>query len=262
MPPKLLVANLFEYTLIAVGWLLIWRTQFPLKERHSTDTLRQPPIETYGGATIILGLLWIVLTGVLFTGYSPLGFYAGALFALFNIYSVNMARLAQGEKPPPPPVLRIALTAVITCVIVISVVIPVQKIWESILVRLQLPTDHQELIEVFKNAKTTGKLALLTFNAVIIAPVTEELFFRAGLFGFLRTRVPRLVALLVPALLFAVLHVDRTNLKGLITFAPLTALAIVFSLAYERTGRITVPILAHALFNLHTVIFLLLGFAD
>jgi len=102
----------------------------------------------------------------------------------------------------------------------------------------------------------------LTVMAVVLAPVAEELIFRAGIFRFLRGRAPRLVALVLPALFFALLHVDRTNLNGLVTVAPLTALGIVFSLAYERTGRIAVPMLAHALFNLHTVIFLLLGIGE
>lgn len=36
-------------------------------------------------------------------------------------------------------------------------------------------------------------------------------------------------------------------------------LAVIFSLAYERTGHIGTPIVAHALFNLNTVLLILSG---
>jgi membrane protease YdiL (CAAX protease family) len=40
----------------------------------------------------------------------------------------------------------------------------------------------------------------------------------------------------------------------LASFAPLVVLGIVFSLTYERTGRIGTAIVAHALFNSYSVI--------
>ena len=84
--------------------------------------------------------------------------------------------------------------------------------------------------------------------AAIIAPITEELIFRAGIFRYARTRLPRWAALLLPACLFAALH------NHLASFAPLVVLGIVFSLAYERTGRIATAMVAHALFNSYSVL--------
>ena len=84
--------------------------------------------------------------------------------------------------------------------------------------------------------------------ATVVAPATEELIFRAGIFRYARTRLPRWAALLLPACLFAALH------NHLASFAPLVVLGLVFSLAYERTGRIGTAIVAHALFNLYSVI--------
>ena len=71
--------------------------------------------------------------------------------------------------------------------------------------------------------------------------------------------MPRWAALLIPALLFASLHVNWVTLEGLASFAPLAVLAIMFSLAYERTGHIGTPMVAHALFNLNTVILIFAG---
>ena len=64
---------------------------------------------------------------------------------------------------------------------------------------------------------------------------------------------PRWVALLIPALLFGASH---TNLAS---FPQLVLLGVIFSIAYERTGNIAVPMFAHALFNLHSIAIVLTG---
>ena len=46
---------------------------------------------------------------------------------------------------------------------------------------------------------------------------------------------------------------------NLVSLAPLVALGVVFSLAYERTGRISTTILAHAFFNATTTLLILAG---
>jgi membrane protease YdiL (CAAX protease family) len=112
---------------------------------------------------------------------------------------------------------------------------------------------------MFANAKSPWLLIVMITLAVVIAPLNEELVFRAGLFRFLRTRIPRWLALLLPALTFAVLHVNWHTLQGLASLAPLVMLAIVFSLAYERTGRIGTSIVAHACFNLNTILVIFSG---
>ncbi|MFA5056810.1 MAG: CPBP family intramembrane glutamic endopeptidase, partial [Opitutaceae bacterium] len=44
-----------------------------------------------------------------------------------------------------------------------------------------------------------------------------------------------------------------------VSFLPLCVLGVIFAMAYERTGRIAVPMLAHALFNLNTLLLVLSG---
>ena len=79
-------------------------------------------------------------------------------------------------------------------------------------------------------------------------------------FGFqkyLETRILSLFAgqeqVIQNVLAFAVNLLERTK-GGL-----MAVLGIIFSLAYERTGRITVPIIAHGLFNLNTIVLILSG---
>jgi uncharacterized protein len=62
---------------------------------------------------------------------------------------------------------------------------------------------------------------------------------------------------------FASLHIESwQTLDGISSLGPLLALAVIFSLAYERTGHIGTPIVAHALFNLNTVALILSGVGD
>ncbi|KXU35782.1 hypothetical protein AXK11_05400 [Cephaloticoccus primus] len=126
-------------------------------------------------------------------------------------------------------------------------------LWQGLLHLLHIDYQAQDLVDLFAEADSPLLLGSMTFLAVVLAPLTEELIFRAGLFRYLRTRAPRWVALALPALLFAALHAN------LASFAPLAVLGLIFALAYERSGTLAVPILAHALFNLNTILMILGG---
>ncbi len=123
--------------------------------------------------------------------------------------------------------------------------------WVILLETVGLPAELQDVVEKFMSLKEPASLALLGGVAVVLAPVAEELLFRGLLFRYARGRLPRWGALLLPAAVWAALH-------GLTAFGPLLALGVVLELAYERTGNLAVPMCAHALFNLNTILLLLL----
>jgi hypothetical protein len=125
--------------------------------------------------------------------------------------------------------------------------------WERFLDMLGLPTERQELVDLFVQTKSPVLLALMIALALVVAPIVEELVFRAGIFRFLRSRAPRWVAFAVSGGLFALLH------GNWVSALPLFVLGLVFAAAYERTGRLAVPMLAHALFNLNTLLLVLVG---
>ncbi len=146
-----------------------------------------------------------------------------------------------------------------TFLISLPILIVTAKTWEFVLELAGLPTDKQDLVGMFARADSAGMLAAMIVLAVVVAPLTEELVFRAGLFRHFRTRMPTWAARLLPALFFASLHVNWNTLQGLSSLAPLVVLAVIFSIAYERTGRIGTSIVAHALFNLNTVLLIFSG---
>jgi membrane protease YdiL (CAAX protease family) len=81
-------------------------------------------------------------------------------------------------------------------------------------------------------------------GAVILAPVLEEVIFRAILFARLRQKFSFLPAAAITAVGHAVMHGDIATLPGL------TVVFIIFAYLYERTGCLWLPIIAHGVHNL------------
>jgi membrane protease YdiL (CAAX protease family) len=194
----------------------------------------------------------IVVYGVVF----QFGLLAGVTGAGAYLRTLRKNR---GPSPPRRGALPLLLAGVLTFLAVLPVVYLTGYLWNNFLERLGLPPEPQDLISVFAHAKLSVSSVVLFILATITAPVVEELIFRAGLFRYLRTRVPHWAALTLPSLFFAGLHVDWKTLSGLSSLVPLIVLAIIFSLAYERTGRIGVTMIAHALFNLNMILLIMAG---
>ena len=140
-----------------------------------------------------------------------------------------------------------------TVLIALPLVFLVMFVWQAVLNALHIPIVKQEMVDLLLNSNDSLTRSTLILVAVLAAPMAEEVIFRAGLFRFLRTRTPRWVALLIPAALFAAAHGSLTY------FPPLVILGIVFALAYEKTGNIGTTIIAHALFNLNSILMVLGG---
>jgi membrane protease YdiL (CAAX protease family) len=183
---------------------------------------------------------------------------AGQLGLLLSvaIYSLSYPAFRTQAKQSAWFIFRSGFATFLVCVPLLAAV---SKLWELLLDRLGVPAERQDLIRMFIEADSLRSIATLTVLAIAVAPVAEELVFRAGIFRFMRTRTPRTLAVMLPALIFASLHVNPKTLDGFASFAPLLVLAIVFSLAYERTGHIGTTMVAHGLFNLNTIVLIYAG---
>jgi uncharacterized protein len=151
------------------------------------------------------------------------------------------------------PFFKTLVSGLKTVIIALPLVFLVMFIWEAILNALHIPIVKQEMVDLLFNSNDAITKGTLILVAVVAAPLAEELIFRAGLFRFLRTRTPRWVALLLPATLFAAAHGSVSY------FPPLVVLGVVFALAYENTGTIGTTVVAHALFNLNSILMVLGG---
>jgi len=110
-------------------------------------------------------------------------------------------------------------------------------------------TENPNNGAIFEMARTSfGKMAAM---AVFLAPIVEELIFRAGLFNFLR-RYNRVLAYAVNMLVFSACHVwgYATNDPMLWVYVvPYMPLAFILCRCYERSNSIWSNIFLHMLVN-------------
>jgi hypothetical protein len=184
--------------------------------------------------------------------------HTGVLLGLAAFFLLYGARAQLGSaKGSVAPALRSGL---VTFLVAVPLVDGVSFIWDYLLTWSGLPVEKQDMVDILENTGSAAVKWSLIAIATLLVPVTEEVLFRGGLFRYFRTRMPRWLAIGLTSVLFGALHVSwGDHLGGLPSFAPLTVLAVIFCLAYERTGLIGTTIVAHALFNLNTYILVAAG---
>jgi len=110
---------------------------------------------------------------------------------------------------------------------------------------LDLPSQTHPVLK-YMNAFTPPWRLLAFFEVIVLAPLAEEVFFRGLVQSFFRRAFhsPRLAIVLASAA-FAAVHF-RSEPQAI---PSLFVLALALGYNYERTGRLTGPILIHAIFN-------------
>ena len=104
-------------------------------------------------------------------------------------------------------------------------------------------STKQGIVELFNDSQTINQRVLIIVLAVAVAPIVEEFIFRFFLYGVVKRYLGRSVGLAANSLLFAAVHAHMPSA------APLFVLGTCFTLAYEWSGSILVPMAMHALFN-------------
>jgi len=92
--------------------------------------------------------------------------------------------------------------------------------------------------------KSGAKIILYFLIGGIVAPISEEIFFRGLVYGYFR-RWGIIAALLVSSGVFVLAHQPGRNLPVTQTLG-----GIVFALAYEVEGKLMAPIMIHLLGNM------------
>ncbi|MGH9280365.1 MAG: lysostaphin resistance A-like protein [Acidimicrobiales bacterium] len=111
--------------------------------------------------------------------------------------------------------------------------------------------------KVVNSAEGIGLVVLLVF-VVVGAALVEELFFRGLLLRSLLRRLGTPPAVVLSGILFGLAHPQALPAKALaLVMVSLAALGAVLAVLAVRTGRLGASIVAHATFNLWTLIALL-----
>jgi membrane protease YdiL (CAAX protease family) len=264
--PAVVTAAACEGALVLCGIWLAWRCALSPAARQSRPRLAPwaiPPVDfvcflcfAFVGATSLSAAAGYFLRHARLDSdhYMVAGgavMHAGILLGVLGFFRVY------GFRSDPPPggtsFGRDVRSGLVTFLIGMPVVSLASVAWQYLLDALGLPDDKQDMVAILQNSHDAPLILLLVSVATLLVPVTEELVFRAGLFRYFRTRMPRWVAIVGTSALFGALHMS------LASFMPLTVLAIVFCLAYERTGSVRTTMVAHALFNLNTFVIVVAG---
>lgn len=280
--PLQLTLAVLEYALIFAGaGLLLWLL---VNGQQRARWLRAHPLPQFSHSLpeFALGASLIFLTG--FAGSALVQLVLGHSLAkapdhqglqLFVINVANYGGALLGWRVVFPYVLRTWQTgtdlrparparqtlswseatgyAIGTLLVALPVIILVSLGWTALLRACGLPDEPQDLIALFTQTKSAFVVAGMLLVACGLAPVYEELLFRAGLYRFVRQKLGRTPALLISGVCFGAMHLNWAG------FLPLAVLGMLLALVYEATGSIRVAIIAHGLFNLNTIILLLSG---
>lgn len=272
--PFNIAVSVAELSLLLCGVILLWRYAASPTARARTG----PPALADWDVRLSDFLLFMFVAfaagvfGSLAAGMTMAGFelspdartvIGSAGFQLGLLLGVAFLPLNLGHPPLAAPLVRGSfVSGVVVFLIALPVITIVNLAWLGLLKAAGVPAEQQDLLRLFVETDSALLLTVMVLLATIVAPIAEELLFRATLFRYLRNRLPRWLALSLPGVVFAALHINWWTLDGLASFAPLVTLAVVFALAYERTGRIGTAIVAHGLFNLHTILILFSGIMD
>ena len=267
--PAALTALTLESLIVLAGLWLLWRHFFargtgpsPLADAGRLPRWELPTLDMgvflwlvlCGGFVLqVAGLLLLNALGVKDPARQVIAgsfFQAGMLAGCVGFARTNAAARRSFDFPRPRAFLGAGLA---TFLMAVPPVFALGFGWQALLGAFGVPVEQQDMIGLFRNADNLPQLGFMIALAGLMAPLTEELVFRAGIFRFLHGRVPRWSALLLSAVFFGVIHVNLASCPQLIL------LGLVFALSYERTGNLAVPMLAHALFNLNTILLILAG---
>ncbi len=103
--------------------------------------------------------------------------------------------------------------------------------------------ENQSLVDMIAEGDSTSLLLALSFSAIIIAPVTEEIAFRGFLYNILRQRCGIIAAAIASSLFFSVIHTSLVQEPALFIFGCLQCYL------FEKTNSIIIPIIFHMCFN-------------
>jgi membrane protease YdiL (CAAX protease family) len=183
--------------------------------------------------------------------------WATAAANLMTAVGIFVLSLAVIGKPRWPGLPRMGLDAAIglaslAAVLPVLAAVALLTQWVSSQMGAPMQQKHEVLIALADNPSNL-MIGGVVASAVLAAPILEEVLFRGVLqtallatvtpmLGTQRQPAARLVAILVTSAAFALLHPDTT-------WPSIFCLSVALGYLYERTGRLTAPIILHAAFN-------------
>lgn len=139
------------------------------------------------------------------------------------------------------------LTTALVLVVAAGSILPVDAI--SSFLERRYPPDA-DYISFLLSIKPKGALALVGtgLGTVIVTPFGEELLFRGFVQRIFQRNMQGFLAVALASIVFGLCHFSLPLLPGVIT------LGAIFGYIFYRTGNLLCPVMAHALYNLVSLI--------
>lgn len=123
-------------------------------------------------------------------------------------------------------------------------------------------THPEAALALLKGLHQPWQLVAFFLLACVLAPITEELVFRAFIFNAVARYGGFWVGAVVSGILFGLIHVSSSALDVLVFALPLALGGIVLAFVYARSTCYWSNVITHALFNSVSVIAIIVFHAD
>lgn len=183
-------------------------------------------------------------------------FVAAALvFSSLSLLAWGAERFIARSAPPaftPMPFTRALSVALKQALWIFPIVLVLAAGCEQLAKLLGIDAPEQPLVVWMKQGLLSpAAVTAIGVDVALVAPLTEEFFFRRFLFRNILRRTNAPIAAALSSACFALAHAN------LVSALPLFVLGCAFAAVYRKTGRLGASMLLHSLFNTATFLFLL-----
>jgi membrane protease YdiL (CAAX protease family) len=99
-------------------------------------------------------------------------------------------------------------------------------------------------------------LSIIGFASIVLTPITEEIFMRGFVYGYLRQRTGVISALLIQALIFSLYHYGIDN--DVTSLFIIWFIGLILGILYEITGSLYPSMVFHGVYNYIALIYIAL----
>jgi membrane protease YdiL (CAAX protease family) len=186
-----------------------------------------------GYGTDVEAFLTELYTNFYFIYISGASFYLALLLGMRRVLRKRRGRGSFTGYFRPIGARRVLYAALSGLVAAAVVVLLLAVLWSTVHWH-----SHRTAAEVIGRPQWLGQLAIWVLIAVVLGPLTEEMFFRGLLLQWFEQRLARLPSALVTATIFALCHFRFLQVPGVggwIATAAIAASGLLFALWAQRT---------------------------
>ena len=157
--------------------------------------------------------------------------------------SIDILGLRKGEYSPEKIIIAGSIAAVI-----LFLIVKFNPFWLDIASNKNVPTVSNVWIVLLV------PFTLIGFIRYILSPFGEEIFLRGFIYGYLKKKTGKIVAIFIQSLISSAFHIFYIreafqSLHFFNMFSYLVFINIVFCLLYEKTKSLYSSIICHGMFN-------------